>query len=516
MAKKYDVVVIGAGNGGLVAAAKLAKEGKRVLLVEKHNLPGGSATSFVRGRFEFEASLHELCNMAPYNPPRADLKRKFDDIGVGDKIDWIALTDCFRMISLDKSEDIDFRMPVGREEILDACEKYCPGSRDKVDALFTTMHNMNLGIDYLGEITDFKPQIITDILFKYHEFIDGASYKVNEMFDKFEIPQRARDFLGGYWLYLGTSFDEMSFLHYFTMFEAYAIDGPVIPKSRSHEISSALAEAFEEHGGDLWYNCEVKKIITSGGKVFGVELKDGEIINCDYIVCNASPYTLYTKLLPKEDVPEFQTKKLNSLKLGPKGFSFFLGLDASPEELGLDDHTYFIFDTMDQNKQVKLCEKRATNNMQATVCLNKSNPGCSPEGTSVMYFTSIFMGDHAWDDVTDETYVKLKREFADKMITNFETATGIKLRDHIEEIEIAGPITYARYLGSPNGAIYGFENTGSFDLVSRIVTDFIGPNVKGLYYAGGYGTKSLGFNPSYSSGYDAANAILVKMKGDAK
>ena len=63
MVKNYDAVVIGAGNGGLVASARLAKEGKKTLLIERHNLPGGFATSFVRGRFEFEASLHELCGI---------------------------------------------------------------------------------------------------------------------------------------------------------------------------------------------------------------------------------------------------------------------------------------------------------------------------------------------------------------------------------------------------------------------------------------------------------------------
>ena len=58
----FDAVVIGAGNGGLTAALTLANAQKKVLLVEKHNLPGGFATSFIRGRFEFEASLHELCD----------------------------------------------------------------------------------------------------------------------------------------------------------------------------------------------------------------------------------------------------------------------------------------------------------------------------------------------------------------------------------------------------------------------------------------------------------------------
>lgn len=47
--KTYDVVVIGAGNGGLAATIRLLQGGARVLVVEKHNLPGGFATSFRRG-----------------------------------------------------------------------------------------------------------------------------------------------------------------------------------------------------------------------------------------------------------------------------------------------------------------------------------------------------------------------------------------------------------------------------------------------------------------------------------
>ena len=50
--KGYDCVVIGAGNGGLGAAAQLAAKGAKVLVLEQHSVPGGFASSFVRGRFE--------------------------------------------------------------------------------------------------------------------------------------------------------------------------------------------------------------------------------------------------------------------------------------------------------------------------------------------------------------------------------------------------------------------------------------------------------------------------------
>jgi phytoene dehydrogenase-like protein len=48
--ENFDVIVIGAGNGGLTASAGLAQKGMKVLLLERHNIPGGCATSFCRGR----------------------------------------------------------------------------------------------------------------------------------------------------------------------------------------------------------------------------------------------------------------------------------------------------------------------------------------------------------------------------------------------------------------------------------------------------------------------------------
>ena len=80
--ERYDCVIIGAGNGGLAAAAQLAAAGARVLLLEQHTVPGGFATSFVRGRFEFEAALHQLADVG--SPTHKGDVRRFleDDLGV--------------------------------------------------------------------------------------------------------------------------------------------------------------------------------------------------------------------------------------------------------------------------------------------------------------------------------------------------------------------------------------------------------------------------------------------------
>ena len=65
MSEPYDVIVIGAGLGGLAAAARLARARKRVLVLEHHSVPGGYAHEFRRGKYRFEVALHALDGAGP-------------------------------------------------------------------------------------------------------------------------------------------------------------------------------------------------------------------------------------------------------------------------------------------------------------------------------------------------------------------------------------------------------------------------------------------------------------------
>lgn len=491
--KKYDAVVIGAGNGGLVAAIRLLQGGAKTLLVEKHNIPGGFATSFRRGRFEFEASLHELNDFGT-KENNGDVRDLFDSLGVTDKIEWLQIPEAYRVIS--EEEKIDATMPFGKQAFIDKMEEYVPGSRTSMEKFFALAEEIRAAQAYSNSVNGQTDQKV--MLSQYGNFVRCGSYSVNEVLDALKMPKKAKDILNAYWCYLGAHCDDLSFIHYASMVIRYITKGAAMPKMRSHEISLAMVERIKELGGDVWFNTEATKIITGkDGGVEGVVLANGDTIETRHVIANCAPHVVYGRMMDK--VPEEVVKETNARKLAGRGFTMFLGLNKSADELGITNHNYFLYDTMDTAKQYELMKKIDTNSVQATVCLNRTYPDCSPAGTCMMYFTTLYMSDD-WGNVKPEDYFKVKNKVAEMFISRFEKDTGCKIRDSIEEISVATPMTYARYCGHPEGDIYGYESQYWDGLTPRLLMMAEDHKTRGLRFAGGFSMRLSGYSSAYFSG----------------
>ena len=69
MTEHFDVVIVGAGIGGLATGSMLAQQGRKVLVLDRHTKPGGYATNFERDGFTFDVALHALNGATPGTPP---------------------------------------------------------------------------------------------------------------------------------------------------------------------------------------------------------------------------------------------------------------------------------------------------------------------------------------------------------------------------------------------------------------------------------------------------------------
>ena len=115
----YDVIVIGGGLSGLSSALMLADKGKDVLMLERHNLPGGLATSFVRGGVEIEATLHEMMSIGDPGK-RLKIGQFLEDMGVN--VDWLDVPEAYHL----SVPGIEKTMHPGCERFAKEADEVCP------------------------------------------------------------------------------------------------------------------------------------------------------------------------------------------------------------------------------------------------------------------------------------------------------------------------------------------------------------------------------------------------------
>lgn len=152
-----------------------------------------------------------------------------------------------------------------------------------------------------------------------------------------------------------------------------------------------------------------------------------------------------------------------------------------------------------------------THEFKGYVILNSLNipiPECTPEGTCQLFFTVPYFGS-GWNDVSIDEYEKMKEDYAEEIIKYCEDVLGITIMPYIEEIEIAGPPTFARYLNTPNGTAYGYQVDLADSFVQRGLAEKDDIFFKGLHIVGAASKRGDGYSSAYLSGIDVGKAILV-------
>lgn len=504
----YDIIVIGAGCGGLTAAVCTAKEGKNVLLLERGNTAGGFSTSFVRGRFEFDVALNQLCGFSK-EAGLGDLRRIFDHIDISSKIVWSGIPEAYRLITKSRDgSEIDVVMPFGIDSFIKTMEYYVPGSKASMIKLFNIAEEIEEAVNK-AESIDGQPtrKDIRNFMKKFGNFVNTAPYSVNEVLTSLNMPSKAIEIINGFWMHFGIDCDRLNFIHYIFYLYTYIKYGSLIPAERSTAINHAMVDEFTKNGGTIRYNAPVTRILFDKGAASGVLLKDGTKILCNHIICNCSPTTAYAKLIKSKHVPTSAIKRTNARTFGARSACVFLGLNRSCEELGIGDYSVFITESADTYNQYQLMKSINTNNALRAVCLNIANPNASPEGTTILCLSTIYT-DNCWADIAPEDYFEAKDMLAARLIANYESATGITIHNSIEELEVSTPVTFARYTSTPQGVTHGYLADDWDSIIPRIMTEETDNDTKGLRFCGGWGTQLNGINAAVASGRNAAYATL--------
>ena len=271
----YPTVVIGAGLGGLVCGAYLAKQGIPVTVVEQHSIPGGYATAFDRagGKFNFEVSLH---GTSVHNNSAA---RILSDIGVLDKIQLVELPEVYRL----KTPKLDISVPQKDPEAYIALlTEHFPNETEGIRGFVEEMLGISGEVDTLSRKNGKFIKIFCPI--QYPKMWAVRNKTLADFINEHVKDPDLQHVLAALWGYYGLPPSQLSGFYYANATGGYLKNGSYYIKERSQNLSNAIAEVIEEHGGKVLYDTRVEKIIVKNGAVEGVALSEGELLPARAVV----------------------------------------------------------------------------------------------------------------------------------------------------------------------------------------------------------------------------------------
>ena len=503
---QYDVIIIGSGLAGLAAGAKLAKEGKKVLMLEQHFQVGGCATQFKRKEYTFEVSLHELNGLNK----KDHIYRIFQDLDAFKNLTFLKIPEFYRWIG----HGMDIVVPDNADQAKNILINKFPHEEKGIQKYFTSIFKMRDQLFRMPE-NKMKQKLLSPLFpLLYPKVIFNMNKSVGEFLDSIIKDEILKLILLGNLLYYHDDPYTMSLL-FFSVAQTSYLSGASYIQGGSHNLSDYLAEKITANGGEILIRHLVTRIITENGKAIGVEYKQNvkrETENkkafSKYIIANAAIPNVANELLPLEEGKIIQ-KKIKNLRYAPSLFNVYIGFKTPLKEYGVNHYTTVVCD--DSCKTAADIYKNYTGDFAKRnfifVDYGQVDSKLAPEGKSVgSICTSDYLSD--WEHLSREDYRLKKREGAETFIKRLnDVYPGI--RDAVDYYEVGTAKTIQRYTLNPGGSVYGFSQIPSQAGKNRLSHE---SSIENLYFASAWTQPGGGFGAVLGSGYMVAYKILKKEK----
>jgi len=195
----------------------------------------------------------------------------------------------------------------------------------------------------------------------------------------------------------------------------------------------------------------------------GVSLADGQTIRSRYVLAACDVESLYERMLPAGQVPAELCRRLREAEIYYSNFTLFIGLDCDVGSLGLNEESVCL--VRDGVSRSELTGGDPHKTALTVLAPSFRDPTLAPEGKGTLTSHCPAFFDYADHWRTEaglkrgQAYRDFKQEYGAVLIERVEKALVPGLRNHIELMEIATPVTYWRYTGKRAGSIMGATPT---------------------------------------------------------
>jgi len=448
----YDDLIIGTGMAGLTVGSLLANAGRRVLMLEAHDSPGGYAHTFAMGDYRFCAQVHYIFNCGEGEPIHSLLSR----LGLASEV-------TFRRLDPEGFDHVvvageRFRIPTGLPKFRDRLVQRFPEAKRPLWRYFAAIMGAREESSRLPEKTTWRDYATAPL--RFPTLLSYRSWTLQRFYDHVGMPQRLQAVLAGQSGDYLLPPERVSFLLHAALVANYD-RGAYYPDRHFEHFVGALVESVRRWPGcDVLLNHEVANIDVVGGRVASVRTKDGQTFHAGRYISNVDP-TVTMRLCRDAVLPHAYRRKLDYEYSG-SNFTLYLGLkgiDLRDHGFGSHNVWHYPHDDINRMYREQLDGDDLSNPWMflATPTLHTDAPGLAPPGHQVLevatscrheYFAELRLRD-------ERLYVKEKLRVRDRILDILEERYIPRLREHLA-MRVAGtPLTNEQFCRAPRGNAYG-------------------------------------------------------------
>jgi len=453
--KSFDYVILGAGLGGLSAAACLARQGHEVAVLEKHYLPGGCCHTFDYGEYRFCADVHYIS--------QCDSGRTIDQFFtyLECQVPFNSLDpDCIDRVI---TPEVDFKIPLGwetlRTRLLDtfpeeqvAINRYC----DEIQQIHQAVHNLVREVRWYDQKwSDWLK------LPKYWNLFSKRNWTLQDLYNHVGLSPKLQNLLAGQSGDYALPPNEIALLTHTALVWDYS-EGAYYPKHHFKQFVDTIVEAITTRGGVVRLSTPVTHIEVVDRQVQHVTTAEGEIYHAKQAYISDLDPKLTVQLMHATGaLSPHEHQRLTSYQYSASAFNIYLGLDSrfEPERYGIGNWNIWYYPTGDLNQEYqKQLQGDLTHPWIFLSCptMKSQEPGMAPSEHHVLEIATVcpyepFEQLHKTDL---KAYKAKKREVYKQIMTSVRDL--IPDVDTYARMKIYGtPTTSEFYLGQPQGNIYG-------------------------------------------------------------
>lgn len=450
---RTNVIIIGGGLGGLTTGALLAKEGFRVVVLEKNATIGGGLQTFKRGNIEFETGMHLLGGFRK----GGTLQRICTYLGI---LDHLQLRDVDEacMDEITYGEDhVTYRIASGKQTFAESLASYFPEQRKQLHNYVKALYQLTDEID----IFHLRP---AQEGIQYHS--EQFLWPANKFIAHYIENPKLRDLLA-YMnpMYGGIEGHTPAYIH--ALINVLYIEGPSRFVGGSLQMAQALSKVIEQAGGGVIANAAVEHIEINNRAVQKVITKNGTEYQADHYIAAIHPTELL-RITDESAFPRVYRKRLESI---PNTYSTFnLFIEFHEGTFPYINHTCYY-----------------ERDYRHIWHLGEYTEGQWPLGFMFMTPISAHQGDSATHMIINsimpyEAVAKWENTQTGQRGTDYEAWKKARQEDilqlmieiypdfrrAIKHIYAATPLTIRDYFHTKNGAIYGYSKDCENILHSQI------------------------------------------------